>query len=80
MSARVLLAGSDNGSGSPIGLLVVVLLCIAVYFLWKSLNKHIRRVPESFDPPLSPSDDAPPAAVTGNDVEERQDQQTPPGR
>lgn len=41
----------DKGRGSPVGLFVVLILCIAVYFLWKSLNRHIRKVPPSFDPP-----------------------------
>ncbi|MGX7678107.1 hypothetical protein ACSMXN_04330 [Jatrophihabitans sp. DSM 45814] len=50
-AAQVLLADDDKDRGSPIGLFVVLILCIAVYFLWKSLNRHIKRVPESFDPP-----------------------------
>ena len=41
----------DKGRGSPVGLFVVLILCVAVYFLWKSLNRHIRKVPPSFDPP-----------------------------
>lgn len=49
--AQVVLADDDKGRGSPIGLFVVLVLCIAVYFLYKSLNKHIKRVPESFDAP-----------------------------
>jgi hypothetical protein len=49
-----LLADSDSddkGRGSPVGLFVVLILCVAVYFLWKSLNRHIRKIPPSFDPP-----------------------------
>jgi hypothetical protein len=54
-SAQIVLADNDKGRGSPIGLFVVLVLCVAVYFLYKSLNRHIKRVPESFDPPAEPS-------------------------
>jgi hypothetical protein len=53
--ASVVLADSDKGKGSPIGFFVILILCIAVYFLYRSLAKHIRRVPASFDPPTPPS-------------------------
>ena len=49
LASGVLLAGGDSGSGSPIGLFVILALCVAVYFLWKSLNRHLKRIPESFD-------------------------------
>lgn len=49
--AQIVLADDDKGRGSPIGLFVVLVLCIAVYFLYKSLNRHIKRIPESFDQP-----------------------------
>jgi hypothetical protein len=45
------LADSDVGKGSPIGLLVVLLLIVAVYFLYRSMNRHLRKVPPEFDPP-----------------------------
>jgi len=44
MTAAILLADSDTGKGSPIGLLVVLLLVIAVYFLWRSMNRHLKKV------------------------------------
>ncbi len=43
------LADGDTGKGSPIGLFVVLLLVVAVYFLYRSLSRHIRNLPESFD-------------------------------
>jgi hypothetical protein len=60
-SASSLLADSDIGKGSPIGLLVVLLLIVAVYFLYRSMNRHLRKVPPEFDPPSdrSPSDRSP---------------------
>ena len=49
--ASSLLADSDIGKGSPIGLLVVLLLIVAVYFLYRSMNRHLRKVPPEFNPP-----------------------------
>jgi hypothetical protein len=42
--------GPEWGKAAPVGLLIVVLLCVAVYFLVKSMNRNLRKVPESFDP------------------------------
>jgi hypothetical protein len=41
--------GPDFGKASPLGLLVVVLLLIATFFLLRSMNKQLRKVPKSFD-------------------------------
>ena len=48
-AAPMPLADSDAGKGSPIGLLVVLLLVVAVYFLYRSMNRHLRKVPGHFD-------------------------------
>lgn len=50
-AASRVLADSDVGKGSPIGLLVVLLLVVAVYFLYRSMNRHLRNVPGRFDQP-----------------------------
>ncbi|WP_199256376.1 hypothetical protein [Mycolicibacterium mengxianglii] len=57
LSAVVLLAdeqpantGPDFGKASPFGLLVVVLLLIGTFALVWSMNRHLKRLPESFDP------------------------------
>jgi hypothetical protein len=42
--------GPDFGKASPVGLLVVVLLVIATLFLIRSMNRQLKKVPESFDP------------------------------
>lgn len=47
--------GPDFGKASPVGLLVVVLLLIGVFILVWSMNRHLKRVPQSFD---TPADDA----------------------
>jgi hypothetical protein len=42
------LAASDTGKGSPIGLLVVLLLIVATYLLYRSMTSRLRRLPERF--------------------------------
>lgn len=43
--------GEDFGKSSPVGFLVLILFFIAVAFLIRSMNKHLKRVPASFDKP-----------------------------
>ena len=43
--------GEDFGKSSPVGFVVLLLFFIAVIFLVRSMNKHLRRVPETFDEP-----------------------------
>ena len=45
--------GEDFGKSSPVGLLVLLLFFVAVAFLVRSMTKHLKRVPASFDPPES---------------------------
>ena len=40
--------GPDFGKASPVGLLVVVLLLIAVFALVWSMNRHLKKVPDNF--------------------------------
>ncbi|GBE64563.1 hypothetical protein MFM001_10250 [Mycobacterium sp. MFM001] len=42
--------GPDFGKASPFGLLVIVLLLIGTFFLVRSMNRQLKKVPESFDP------------------------------
>ena len=37
-----------DGVAGPIGLLIIVLLVVALVFLMKSMNRHLRRVRDSF--------------------------------
>nr|WP_121010832.1 hypothetical protein [Saccharothrix australiensis] len=48
----------DFGKSSPLGLLMLVLFFVAVFFLVKSMNKHLRKLPASFDKP-APDDAGP---------------------
>ena len=56
----------DVGKAGPLGLLLIVVLLIAVILLGRSMGRHIKRVPRSFDPadqvPDTPAEliDAPP--------------------
>ena len=42
--------GPDFGKASPFGLLIVAVLLVAVFLLVWSMNRHLKRLPESFDP------------------------------
>ena len=46
------LAAGGIGAGLT-GFLVVVVLGIASFFLFRSMSKHLRKVPKSFDQPDS---------------------------
>jgi hypothetical protein len=48
--------GPESNKAGPLGLLVIVLLGIAVYFLYRSMVRHLNKVPESFDEPGGPGD------------------------
>lgn len=49
----------DFGKSSPVGLLLLVLFFVAVFFLVKSMNKHLRKLPASFDTPTADDREAP---------------------
>lgn len=43
--------GQEFGSSGPVALILIIALFIAVAFLIRSMTKHLKRVPASFDPP-----------------------------
>ncbi|WP_043841196.1 hypothetical protein [Amycolatopsis taiwanensis] len=51
--------GEDFGKSSPTGLLLLLVFLIAVAFLVRSMTKHLKRVPASFDPEEPTDDEAP---------------------
>ena len=73
--------GPDFGKASPLGLVVVVILMVATFLLVWSMNKQLKKLPESFDPespepdqaaddgtvglPHAPSDNTDPDAGSG---------------
>ncbi|AEF41859.1 Hypothetical membrane protein [Hoyosella subflava DQS3-9A1] len=42
--------GPEFGKASPIGLVVILVLMASMVFLLRSMNKHLRRLPETFEP------------------------------
>lgn len=62
--------GPDYGKASPVGLLVVLLLVIGVFLLVRSMNRHLKRVPASFDAePVEPAEPTDPGTATEPDSE-----------
>ena len=66
--------GGEGVKSGPIGLAVILLLCVAAYFLFKSMSKHLKRVRENFpsDEPGSANEatqlpDAPESPATAED-------------
>jgi ABC-type sugar transport system permease subunit len=57
--------GPEFGEASPIGLLIVVLLLIGVFILVRSMNRHLKRVPQSFDAPDDADSREPPRESGG---------------
>ena len=51
--------GPDFGKASPFGLVIVVLLLIGTFALVWSMNRHLRKLPKSFDsePDQTPDED-----------------------
>jgi hypothetical protein len=59
----LLAAAAENREASPIALVVILVLLVALVFLVRSMNKHLRKVPGSFSrseqqptPPQEPDD------------------------
>ncbi|HET6876464.1 MAG TPA: hypothetical protein VFH38_02945 [Jatrophihabitans sp.] len=48
LAAAPLAKSGEAAKAGPIGLAVILLLCIAAYFLFKSMSKHMRNVRENF--------------------------------
>ena len=49
----------DVGKAGPLGLLLLVVLLIAVALLVRSMSKHLKRLPTSFDAPRNDVVDVP---------------------
>ena len=59
MLAQLAAPTGEGAKAGPIALLVILLLCIACYFLFRSMTKHLKKVREEFPgepPPEPPSD------------------------
>jgi hypothetical protein len=52
--AAGVLAGPESGQAGPLALLVILLLGVATVLLIRSMNRHLRKVPPSFEHPADP--------------------------
>jgi hypothetical protein len=61
--ADLLAKSGEAVKSGPIGLAIILILCIACYFLFKSMSRHLKTVREDFpkDEPAEPADAASPA-------------------
>lgn len=61
-----LLAAAESTEAGPTGLLIIVLLGLSIVFLVRSMRKHLRRIPASFDDPEPTGDTgSPPPPTSG---------------
>jgi hypothetical protein len=65
--------GEDFGKSSPVGLVLLIVFFIAVFFLVKSMNKHLKRVPASFDEPAAEAPAEKPAEPADAPAEPKKD-------
>ncbi|WP_445166694.1 hypothetical protein ACTXG7_23060 [Mycolicibacterium sp. Dal123E01] len=72
-------SGPDFGKASPLGLLIVVILLICVFALVWSMNKHLKKLPESFDgEPVESGEAEAVGAATQDDAGAAPDVKKPP--
>jgi hypothetical protein len=69
--------GPDFGKSSPVGLLLVILLGVAVVFLIRSMTKHLRKLPTTFDADRAAAA-APQRSSHTAKVDEREEEQSGP--
>jgi hypothetical protein len=65
--------GPDFGKASPVGLVIIVLLLIGTVFLIWSMNRHLRRLPESFDRGHPEPDQATDEGTVGAEADSKSD-------
>jgi hypothetical protein len=64
-AAGVLAKTGEAAKSGPLGLALILVLCVACYFLFKSMSKHLKKVREQF-PAEPPAGEA--APVNGADA------------
>jgi hypothetical protein len=50
-AARILASGDSAFGAGFIAFSIVLVLCVASFFLFRSMNRHLRNVPEKFEQP-----------------------------
>ena len=84
MIVLAMLARAKGGEGvksGPIGLAVILVLCIAAYFLFKSMSKHLKKVRDGFPGEASeqqPTAPRPPGESPARDGDSAQRSDPPP--
>ena len=68
VAGAVILAGEEPAEAGPLGFFVVLALGVATVLLIRSMGRHLRRIPPSFDAP----DDARRDDDPGDAEDERQ--------
>jgi hypothetical protein len=82
MLTDVLAKSGEAAKSGPIGLAVILILCIVCYFLFKSMSKHLRTVRENppADAPQGPSVQASTAVEQKPTVEQKASTKPPARR
>jgi hypothetical protein len=68
--------GEDFGKSSPVGLLVLLVFVVAVVFLARSMTKHLKRVPASFEQEPAAGKHEAPENDAANDADPDEDEAT----
>ena len=79
-AAAILADGDDDFGAGFIAFVVVVALCVASYFLFRSMNKHLKGLPTHFPPPSSRDDGSGPVSPTSTTPPATQTPPSPPDR
>jgi len=84
VAAGVLAKTGEAAKSGPLGLALILVLCVACYFLFKSMSKHLKKVREEFPTTESgpsataePVSDETPSATAAEDHEPA-DEKAPP--
>jgi hypothetical protein len=68
-AAGLLAKSGEAVKSGPIGLAVILILCIVCYFLFKSMSKHLKTVREDFPAEASTEPEPPQPATDAERVE-----------
>jgi hypothetical protein len=79
LSVATQLASGESVKSGPLGLAVILVLCVACYFLFKSMSKHLRKVREEF-PTDEPSPQDPTQRPAAGTATGQADQVEQPGQ
>lgn len=69
--------GPDFGKASPLGLVVIVILLLGTFLLVWSMNQHLKKLPDSFDPEHPEPDQAADDGTVGQSGETGQAPERP---